>query len=189
MGMLGIPNRMFPGKNITMWTKSIILSMSRKKARLAGTMFIIFVAGIISLSQSEFAVAGTEAMHINVDSDGYAIDRYDPVAYFTESRPVRGSTKFQADYEGAKYAFSSSANQTLFVNNPKKYVPQYGGFCAYGVVFGNKSRIDPELWEIVNGRLYFMVNPGTMSIWKRKKNSNITIGNKAWSKITHPTGS
>ncbi len=135
---------------------------------------------MISLSVASVAWAARDATHINLGSNGYAIDRYDPVAYFTEGRPVRGATDLTAAYKGAKYAFSSQVNRARFIADPAKYTPQYGGYCAYGVVYGSKSNIDPEVWEIVDGRLYFLINPGTMSIWKRKKKTNISIGNKAW---------
>jgi len=143
----------------------------------------LLFASLISLSVGNVAWAESDATHVNVGSNGYAIDRYDPVAYFTEGRPVRGSKALTATYKGVKYAFSSKANRARFSADPEKYTPQYGGYCAYGVVHGSKSDIDPEVWEIVDGRLYFLINPGTMSIWKRKKRANISVGNKAWMKI------
>ena len=146
---------------------------------LVRTSLALFFLGLVSVSNADISLANAGAIHINVDSDGYAIDRYDPVAYFAEGRPVRGSENLTTEYQGAKYAFSSDTNRIRFIENPKKYTPQYGGYCAYGVVYGSKSSIDPGLWEIVDGRLYFLINPGTMSIWKRKKNSNIVVGNKA----------
>ncbi len=148
------------------------------------TFFLsVIFAALVFVSHAGVAAAGSGPRHINVDSEGYAIDRYDPVAYFTEGRPVRGSKKLTASHEGAKYAFSSAENRARFVADPKKYTPQFGGYCAYGVVHGSKSDIDPELWEIVDGRLFFLINPGTKTIWKRKKETYIAVGDKAWPKI------
>ena len=121
--------------------------------------------------------------HINVDPDGYSIDRYDPVSYFTEGRPNRGKEEFTAEYQGAKYAFSSESNRELFLSNPKKYLPQYGGYCAYGAVHGSKSKVDPEVWDIVDGKLYLMISGGTRSIWQKKKKTYIKMANQAWQSI------
>ena len=121
--------------------------------------------------------------HINVDSEGYSIDRYDPVAYFTEGRPLRGKREFNAEYQGAKYAFSSEINREQFLSDPDKYVPQYGGYCAYGVVHGGKSEVDPEVWEVVDGKLYLMISGGTKSIWQKRKKAYIQMADKAWQSI------
>ena len=121
--------------------------------------------------------------HINVDSEGYSIDRYDPVAYFSEGRPIRGKREFNAEYQGAKYAFSSESNRERFLGDPDKYVPQYGGYCAYGAAHGGKSDIDPEVWEIVDGKLYLMVSGGTMSVWQKRKKAYIQLADKAWLSI------
>ena len=147
---------------------------------------LAFCLAFMLVAPAGFTLAENTAPVINVDSSGYAIGRYDPVAYFTQGRPVRGKTHLTARYKGAKYAFSSPANRALFNANPEKYAPQYGGYCAYGVVYGSKSAIDPQLWEIVGGRLYFLINAGTLSIWTRKKNSYIRTANKAWKLISKP---
>ncbi|MBT3330331.1 MAG: YHS domain-containing protein, partial [Rhodospirillaceae bacterium] len=101
-----------------------------------------------------------------------------------EGQPVRGKPEFSAEYQGAKYAFSSKKNRERFLDNPDKFVPQYGGFCAYGVVHGGKSNVDPEVWEIVDGRLYLMISGGTMSVWQKKKKTYIQMADKAWRTIT-----
>ena len=151
-------------------------------AAIARPVLIVLLAVVVSFAG--IAAAGEHARHVNAGSDGYAIARYDPVAYFTEGRPVRGKTKLTAEYDGTKYAFSSVGNRARFLANPAKYTPQYGGYCAYGVAYGSKSDIDPEVWEIVDGRLYFLINAGTMSIWEKRKKTNIRIANKAWKFIT-----
>ncbi len=149
------------------------------------TRSVSFLAAMSVLLLITGAAAAAEApQHINVDADGYSIDRYDPVAYFTAGRPVRGKAELHADYRGAKYSFSSTSNRDLFLANPDKYVPQYGGFCAYGAAHGGKSEVDPEVWEIVDGKLYLMISGGTMSVWQTKKNTYIQMADKAWHTIT-----
>lgn len=129
------------------------------------------------------AEAADATKHVNVDSDGFSIERYDPVAYFTEGRPVRGNPEIYGEHKGVKYAFSSESNRQVFLDDPEKYVPQYGGYCAYGLAHGAKSDVDPEVWDIVDGKLYFMVSGGTMSIWEKRKKDYIELANRAWRSI------
>lgn len=133
------------------------------------------------------AAAGNSIEHFNLDDDGYAIERYDPVAYFTVGKALQGDTAYTAEHNGAKYAFVSQKHLRTFLEAPDKYAPQYGGHCAYGAAYGSKSSIDPEIWEIVDGRLYFLINPGTMSLWQKRKDVYIKIANKAWHKLTGNT--
>ena len=137
---------------------------------------------IVSLAAGMAGASGN-THHVNVDVNGYSINQYDPVAYFTEGRPVRGNSEIFAEYKGAKYAFASKDNRRRFLDSPDKYVPQYGGYCAYGVTHGGKSDVDPEVWEIVDGKLYLMLSGGTMSVWQKKKQDYITIADKAWQSI------
>src|SRR5512135_2769630 len=85
---------------------------------------------------------------------GVAIRGYDPVAYFTESKPVEGSKQFTFEWQGATWRFASAANRDLFAKTPEKYAPQYGGYCAYAVSQGHTATIDPQRWRIVDGKLY-----------------------------------
>ena len=149
---------------------------------LLGSVFLVFAL----LIGADAGIAAGQSKHIRVDGEGFAINRYDPVAYFTVGKPVRGQSDFVAEHNGAKYAFSSTENRALFLASPDKYEPQYGGYCAFGLVYGSKSDIDPEVWEIVDGRLYFMINPGTKSLWTKKKDTHIQIADKAWRSIVVP---
>jgi YHS domain-containing protein len=119
-----------------------------------------------------------------VDPEGYSIGRYDPVAYFTRGRPVHGRAEIYVEYKGAKYAFASEENRKLFLIDPEKYTPQYGGYCAYGVSHGSKSDVDPEVWEIVDGKLFLLLSGGTRTIWQKNKISNIERADSAWKSIT-----
>lgn len=79
---------------------------------------------------------------------------YDPVSYFTQSKPEKGSDKFTAEFEGAVYRFSNEANKALFQKEPKKFAPAYEGWCATAVAGGYKYDIDPENFKVTNGRLF-----------------------------------
>jgi YHS domain-containing protein len=98
------------------------------------------------------------AAQSNVDSSGLALQGYDPVAYFTEGKPVAGKSEFVGKHGGATYRFASAANRDAFAAAPAKYAPQYGGWCAYGVAGGYKASIDPEAWTVADGKLYLNYN-------------------------------
>ena len=99
--------------------------------------------------------------------DGVAIRGYDTVAYFTESKPVKGSDQFTTEWEGATWKFSSQENLDLFTADPDKYAPQYGGYCAYGVAQDSLVKIEPDLWTIVDGKLYLNYNKNLNAKWKK----------------------
>jgi YHS domain-containing protein len=83
-----------------------------------------------------------------------AIGGYDPVAYFTDGRPVKGSSSFSFSFDEADYFFASADHQRLFSADPDRYAPQYAGYCAIGVSLDHKAEVDPESWAISNGKLY-----------------------------------
>ncbi|MES0811135.1 YHS domain-containing (seleno)protein [Roseibium sp. SCPC15] len=85
---------------------------------------------------------------------GVAIGGTDPVAYFTEGKPVEGNADYTAQYDDVTWQFSSAENRDKFVADPAKYAPQYGGFCAFGAAMGFKVPVVPEAWSIVDGKLY-----------------------------------
>ena len=112
-----------------------------------------------------FAVACAVQAQANLDSSGLALKGYDPVAYFTESKPVSGRAEFTAQHEGATYRFASAANRDAFAAAPEKYVPQYGGYCAFGVAGGYKAPIQPDAWTVVDGKLYLNYDRSVRSRW------------------------
>lgn len=92
---------------------------------------------------------------------GVAILGYDPVAYFTEAAAVRGSEEFKYDWLGTPWHFASKKNRDLFMSQPVKYAPQFGGYCAGEVAFnGITVNIDPEAWRIIDGKLYLGYDKG-----------------------------
>ena len=111
---------------------------------------------------------------------GGAIRGYDPVAYFTQGRPVKGSSDLTLEYKGATWMFSSAENKQAFVEMPEKYAPQYGGYCAYAVSQGYTASIDPEAWTIVDDRLYLNYNKDVREKWSRDIPGYIRKANANW---------
>ena len=120
---------------------------------------------------------------INQNPAGVALKGYDPVAYFTLGKPVKGERKFQHKWMGATWWFSSAANRDLFVANPEKYSPQYGGYCAYGVSEGHKASVDPKAWTIVDGKLYLNYDSGVQETWRKDTPGHISKADKNWPRI------
>lgn len=111
---------------------------------------------------------------------GLAIDGYDAVAYFTESKPQRGNRQFEITYKGAKWRFKNQTNLDLFKANPTKYVPQYGGYCAYAIAQGYTADIDPTAWKIVNGKLYLNYDKDIQHKWENEQSKFISDADKNW---------
>ena len=100
------------------------------------------------------AVLSAQQIDYNTNK-GYVAEGYDVVSYFKEKKPVVGKNKFMTGYDGVKFKFSSEINLKIFKENPKKYIPQYGGYCAYAVAEKKiKMYIDAEEYEIRDGKLY-----------------------------------
>jgi YHS domain-containing protein len=117
---------------------------------------------------------------INVDAQGLALRGYDPVAYFEDGKPTRGARNLSASYGGARYLFTSELHRKLFLENPRKYIPQYGGFCAVGTSHGEKVDVDPETGKIVNGKLYLNNGPKAQEIFDHDTRSTISRANQNW---------
>ncbi len=109
-----------------------------------------------------------------------AIKGYDTVAYFTQQEAVKGDSQFSTDYQGATWLFSSQENLDLFIENPEKYAPQYGGYCAYAVAQNQTASIKPELFTIEDGKLYLNYNSSINEKWQANREEYIRDADKNW---------
>lgn len=108
------------------------------------------------------------------------IDGYDPVTYFTEGKPVKGLKEFEYQWMEATWRFASKENLELFKKEPEKYAPQYGGYCAYAVSQGYTAKVDPEAWDIVDGKLYLNYSKSVRKKWREKRDEYIILADKNW---------
>lgn len=118
---------------------------------------------------------------------GLAVEGYDVVSYF-DNQPAKGSAKFESTHDGVKYQFSSAKNKEVFTQNPENYIPEYGGWCAYAMgVKGDKVDIDPETYEIRDGKLYLFYNrffTNTLDSWIDEDPVKlIPLADKNWTKL------
>jgi YHS domain-containing protein len=148
---------------------------------LVKTLLAAAFAGLISTA----SYAGDQY----VDTTGFAVSGYDVVAYFdlqqsevgqSQSAGVPGRADLTAEYNGAKFAFSSQANLDRFKADPAAYAPQFDGHCAYGVAQGGKVPGNPNLWRIVDGKLYLNITKNVVGFWEEDIPANITVAGKNW---------
>jgi YHS domain-containing protein len=124
----------------------------------------------------------------NLNEKGVIIGGYDPVAFFTDGKPVAGSDKFNYTYEGAKYYFASQEHLDQFKSDPEKYKPQFGGWCAYAVSLGRVAPIDVNFWSIQDGRLLFQHNKRADEGWKKNPAENLMLADKYWPEVSSKHG-
>ncbi len=134
------------------------------------------------LALASFQVHALDPTYTSLFSDK-AIKGYDTVAYFTEGKPVEGSSDFTTEYNEATWQFSSQGNLELFLANPEKYAPQYGGYCAYAVSQGQTASIKPELFTIHEGKLYLNYNESINQRWLKNKEAFIIDADQNWPKL------
>lgn len=114
---------------------------------------------------------------------GVALDGYDPVAYFTEGRPVEGRAELRHEWNGAVWHFSTPEHRDLFAADPAKYAPQYGGYCAWAVSQGYTADIDPDAWKIVDGKLYLNYDLEVQKRWEQDVPGNIRKADEQWPRL------
>jgi YHS domain-containing protein len=133
------------------------------------------------------ALAAGPGPEINATITGLALRGYDPVAYFTDHRPVLGDYSITAQYDGATYRFASESHKALFEKEPAKYVPQYGGFCAFGTAHGVKFDGDPLVWKIVEDKLYLNIAKKVAVRWREDIPGNIKTADEKWQVLKDKT--
>ncbi|MEO0358290.1 MAG: YHS domain-containing (seleno)protein [Pseudomonadota bacterium] len=140
-------------------------------------------AFLIGLAATPAALAALPAVAAEppvFQSNGVAINGYDPVAYFTESRPVEGSADHTSMHDGATFQFASAANKAMFDADPAAFAPQYGGYCAFAVSKGYTAKTDPDAWTVHNGKLYLNFNRLIRARWAVSKDSFIADADANW---------
>lgn len=124
--------------------------------------------------------------HFNL-SGKLAIQGYDPVAYFSQQKAVKGKSEITTQYQGVVYQFASEQNRKLFIANPSRFEPQYGGWCAFAMGdYGKKVKVNPETFKIVDDKLYLFYNAflnNTLKDWNEDEQNLKTKGDKNWANL------
>ena len=149
------------------------------------------MAGLFSAALIGAALPAQAADEVNVvpglsiTGAPLAMHGYDPVAYFTQDRPMRGLDAFAHVHEGVAYRFTSEAHLEAFKADPERYLPQYGGFCAFGVSVGKKFDGDPHLWKVEDGKLYLNVNEQVYASFLKDVDGTVKKADNNWLDIEH----
>jgi YHS domain-containing protein len=146
--------------------RSSVMSRSAAPALTRRDLFGLAAAGLLA-SPPALAAPPVNTLTSGVLSrrSDTAIQGYDPVAYFTVGKSVKGQDRFATDWKGAKWKFASQSNLDLFKSDPEKYAPQYGGYCAYGVAQDNLVSIEPDNFTLREGKLYLNYNAEVQALW------------------------
>lgn len=112
-----------------------------------------------------------------------AIEGFDPVAYFTDGAPAKGSKEHQLEWRGATWRFVSAEHLAAFRAAPERYAPQYGGYCAWAVAHGDTAGIDPAAWTILDGKLYLNYSEDIQRKWARDVAGNIAAADANWPRL------
>lgn len=146
---------------------------------VVGALALVGSAGSAALAVAEINITPGHTLK----GPGIALHGYDPVAFFTKSAPVLGSAEYSVAHRGATYRFENEDHLNLFKSDPERYVPAYGGFCAYGVSVSAKFDGDPRYWKVVDGKLYLNLNQSIQKTWLEDVPGNIRKADQAWEDI------
>ena len=105
---------------------------------------------------------------------------YDVVAFFNEDKAVKGDETIMLDHDGKRYFFDNADNKAAFLANPERYIPQYGGYCAFALARGTKKKGTPEAFAVVGDKLYFTASPSVRNRWEQEADNNIKRANENW---------
>ncbi len=149
---------------------------------------VLLISFITLPAVAQDAATVLHKKHYNLEK-GIAIEAYDPVAYFTQNKAVKGKKELAVISLGVTYLFATEGNKEEFKKNPAKYEPAYGGWCAYAMgATGEKVDIDPETFKIVNGKLYLFYNKyfnNTLTKWNKDETGLKQKADQHWQKTFH----
>jgi len=134
------------------------------------TRFLPLLGAALLASGAAWSQTAAKAPHV-------VLKGYDPVAYFTDGKPVKGAPEISYDFDDGRYHFSSAAHRTTFASSPDKYSPQFDGLCATGLSMGMRAEADPSVWKIVDGKLYVFSSPKARDMADK---AMIERSHKAW---------
>ncbi len=138
---------------------------------------------VVKNGGKQIPLKGVERFYINIDKTGLANQGYDVVAYHTLNKATKGDAKFTEWFHGARYQFISSEHQQMFRENPRKYLPQYGGFCAYAMSLGKVRPINPEIFSVEDGRLMLQHTQEAYNLFARDVNGNVKKADAKWPSV------
>jgi hypothetical protein len=125
---------------------------------------------------------------VNTDTQGLALEGYDPVAFHTQQAALMGDGGITSTFRGAVYRFASPEHKAMFDAAPEKYVPAYGGFCAMGVAMGQLHPVEIKTWRIVEGRLILNKSGEVREMFDANHDANVARADANWPKLVEAKG-
>jgi len=156
-----------------------LAGLGRGTRKLKNLCTVLFAA---LLFVSHPVTAGEKPIYTSFFNN-LAISGYDSVAYFTEGKPIKGKAAFATKWKGAEWRFANAENLAAFKADPAAYAPQYGGYCAWGMAQGYTASAEPDIWRIVDGKLYLNYSKSVQQQWVQDIQSNIAKADKKVSKV------
>lgn len=156
--------------------------MKKKTLKIIGIVFIVLI-GVVLIFAKYNRITPLAWGHKEVNKPTFsdeAINGYDPVAYFTKGQAIKPDKSISYSWKNAIWYFSSTENLNLFKANPEKYVPQYGGYCAFAISKGFTANSDPTVFKIINNKLYLCSSKITMEDWVNGGEANLMKSNENW---------
>jgi YHS domain-containing protein len=160
--------------------------MSFRPSPLAA-LAVVALSASAFLSTPALAIVPDSKSAVDTDDKGLALQGYDAVAYFTDGQPKKGDPKFKTKLNGVTYYFASADHLKKFKANPETYQPQFGGFCAMGAAMGKKFEGDPNVWKVVDNKLFLNFNPDVSKRWNQDIPGNIARADENWPQIKEKT--
>lgn len=147
--------------------------------KISASIGMVLMAGILFFATNAFSADFTHSI--------VGVGGYDVVAYHTQGKAIRGTGFHAAKYDGVTYLFASKEDRAKFLKNPVQYLPQFGGFCAYGAAVGKKFYADPTVWKLVDGKLYLNVDSKIQKKFESDLAKNIAKAEANWPKLKDRT--
>lgn len=145
-------------------------------ARIKYTLSLLLLLFLITTAQAA-------DQPVNKNWRSIAIKGYDPVAYFTMNKAVKGQSKYEFRWQNARWRFASEQHMKMFVDDPEKYAPRFGGYCAEGMAIGRKASINPQAWLIVEGELYLNYSVAVRDEMAQDPKDTIEKADRFWNKL------
>jgi YHS domain-containing protein len=149
---------------------------------------ILSLVATLALAASSYAADFAGKSLVLKTKAGLAIQGYDPVAYFTDNKAVKGNAKFSSEYDGAKYLFASAEHKSRFDGDPAKYAPAYGGYCGYAASINRLSPISPEWFQIEDGKLILQHNKKAFDLFNKDLKENVVKADVNWPGLVAKNG-
>lgn len=156
----------------------------KTKSNIHSRLIVFLLIALLAACEAKTFNSLSES--VSKTADGLAIEGYDAVAYQTAESAFKGSQQYEFVWKGAKWLFVSKENQERFAAAPENYAPQYGGFCAWSVSQDKVMKADPQVWKIVDGKLYLIQNEMVKEVWEKSQPDLVKKSNENWIKMNNP---